>query len=118
MQKDAIHYGGWEHRDVHNIGGMIYVCSLLPSFLESLSNALRPLAKPHGARTDRARGDPETSLCSHPRVLRWIATLWRHVDRRQPRDMASSREHGADALDQRYRRHDFLGMSVVGLVLR
>jgi len=25
MQKDAIHYGGWEHRDVHNIGGMIYV---------------------------------------------------------------------------------------------
>ncbi|GAA5925833.1 uncharacterized protein JCM15063_005135 [Sporobolomyces koalae] len=24
MQKDAIHYGGWEHRDVHNIGGMIY----------------------------------------------------------------------------------------------
>jgi hypothetical protein len=25
MQKDAVHYGGWEHRDVHNIGGMIYV---------------------------------------------------------------------------------------------
>lgn len=25
MQKDALHYGGWEHRDVHNIGGMIYV---------------------------------------------------------------------------------------------
>ncbi|KAI5480797.1 glycoside hydrolase family 31 protein [Pseudohyphozyma bogoriensis] len=24
MQKDTIHYGGWEHRDVHNIGGMIY----------------------------------------------------------------------------------------------
>ncbi|KAK4704738.1 hypothetical protein P7C70_g1477, partial [Phenoliferia sp. Uapishka_3] len=24
MQKDAVHYGGWEHRDVHNIGGMIY----------------------------------------------------------------------------------------------
>jgi hypothetical protein len=27
MQKDAVHYGGWEHRDVHNIGGMIYVRS-------------------------------------------------------------------------------------------
>ena len=25
MQKDAVHYGGWEHRDVHNIGGMIFV---------------------------------------------------------------------------------------------
>ncbi|BGP24904.1 alpha 1,3-glucosidase, glycoside hydrolase family 31 protein [Rhodotorula toruloides] len=24
MQKDAIHHGGWEHRDVHNIVGMIY----------------------------------------------------------------------------------------------
>ncbi|GAA5875927.1 hypothetical protein JCM8547_008350 [Rhodosporidiobolus lusitaniae] len=24
MQKDAVQHGGWEHRDVHNIGGMIY----------------------------------------------------------------------------------------------
>ncbi|BGP48447.1 glucosidase II [Rhodotorula kratochvilovae] len=24
MQKDAVHHGGWEHRDVHNINGMIY----------------------------------------------------------------------------------------------
>ncbi|SCV72067.1 BQ2448_4761 [Microbotryum intermedium] len=24
MHKDAIHYGGWEHRDVHNINGMLY----------------------------------------------------------------------------------------------
>lgn len=36
MQKDAVHYGGWEHRDVHNIGGMIYV-----SFTSSLSSSLR-----------------------------------------------------------------------------
>jgi hypothetical protein len=28
MQKDTIHYGGWEHRDVHNIGGMMCVLSL------------------------------------------------------------------------------------------
>lgn len=25
MQKDSIHYGGWEHRDVHNINGMLFV---------------------------------------------------------------------------------------------
>ncbi|CCO30244.1 alpha 1,3-glucosidase [Rhizoctonia solani AG-1 IB] len=25
MQKDNVHYGGWEHRDVHNINGMLYV---------------------------------------------------------------------------------------------
>ncbi|GAA5833625.1 hypothetical protein JCM9279_001580 [Rhodotorula babjevae] len=24
MQKDAVHHGGWEHRDVHNINGMIF----------------------------------------------------------------------------------------------
>jgi alpha 1,3-glucosidase len=25
MPKDNIHYGGWEHRDVHNINGMLFV---------------------------------------------------------------------------------------------
>ncbi|KAF5366038.1 hypothetical protein D9758_006742 [Tetrapyrgos nigripes] len=24
MHRDAIHYGGWEHRDVHNINGMLF----------------------------------------------------------------------------------------------
>jgi hypothetical protein len=28
MQKDAIHYDGWEHRDVHNINGMLFVCGI------------------------------------------------------------------------------------------
>jgi hypothetical protein len=28
MPKDNIHYGGWEHRDVHNINGMLYVSTL------------------------------------------------------------------------------------------
>ena len=25
MPKDNVHYGGWEHRDIHNINGMLYV---------------------------------------------------------------------------------------------
>ena len=25
MVKDNIHYGGWEHRDVHNANGMLFV---------------------------------------------------------------------------------------------
>lgn len=25
MPKDSIHHGGWEHRDVHNINGMLLV---------------------------------------------------------------------------------------------
>lgn len=52
MQKDTIHYGGWEHRDVHNIGGMIYV-----STERSSSGIQRMLissasAKPHSSGTD------------------------------------------------------------------
>ena len=26
MPKDNVHHGGWEHRDVHNINGMLFVC--------------------------------------------------------------------------------------------
>jgi hypothetical protein len=25
MPKDSIHYNDWEHRDVHNINGMLFV---------------------------------------------------------------------------------------------
>jgi alpha 1,3-glucosidase len=25
MPKDNVHYDGWEHRDVHNINGMLFV---------------------------------------------------------------------------------------------
>ena len=26
MHKDATHFGGWEHRDIHNLYGMLQVC--------------------------------------------------------------------------------------------
>jgi hypothetical protein len=29
MPKDSIHYNGWEHRDVHNINGVLFVSDLL-----------------------------------------------------------------------------------------
>lgn len=32
MPKDSIHYGGWEHRDVHNINGMLFVCLFCPFY--------------------------------------------------------------------------------------
>jgi len=32
MHKDCLHYGGWEHRDVHNIYGLLHVCCLLKLF--------------------------------------------------------------------------------------
>lgn len=28
MHKDVVHYGGWEHRDVHNLYGFYVVCNL------------------------------------------------------------------------------------------
>lgn len=33
--KDNIHFGGWEHRDVHNINGVLFV-SFLTSTLQSV----------------------------------------------------------------------------------
>ena len=29
MLKDNIHYGGWEHRDVHNMYGFMQVCTYI-----------------------------------------------------------------------------------------
>ena len=29
LPKDSLHFGGWEHRDVHNLYGMLYVSSIL-----------------------------------------------------------------------------------------
>ena len=32
MQRDNIHYGGWEHRDIHNINGMLFVSPPIAGF--------------------------------------------------------------------------------------
>jgi len=32
MHKDCVHYGGWEHRDMHNLYGMYVVSASLISF--------------------------------------------------------------------------------------
>ncbi|KAM0791314.1 hypothetical protein ACM66B_005786 [Microbotryomycetes sp. NB124-2] len=42
MQKDAIHYGGWEHRDVHNINGMIYHNLTAQGLVEREEHRKRP----------------------------------------------------------------------------
>lgn len=39
MEKDSIHYGGWEHRDVHNINGML--------FANTTSQAVKERTTPH-----------------------------------------------------------------------
>jgi alpha 1,3-glucosidase len=42
MPKDNIHYGGWEHRDIHNINGMLYVCLLVLRFALLLTLTYNP----------------------------------------------------------------------------
>jgi len=37
MHKDCIHYGGWEHRDVHNVYGMYVVSSSCHSLISTFS---------------------------------------------------------------------------------
>lgn len=41
MQKDAIHYNGWEHRDVHNINGMLFVRWIISHHLPYLILSLQ-----------------------------------------------------------------------------
>ena len=51
MQKDAVHHGGWEHRDVHNINGMIFVrplfrsLALLPHARDEADSVSDPLSQ-------------------------------------------------------------------------
>jgi hypothetical protein len=45
MPKDNIHHGGWEHRDIHNINGMLFVCPIPVSLGLHLDNLGVPQSK-------------------------------------------------------------------------
>ncbi|XP_066584343.1 neutral alpha-glucosidase AB isoform X2 [Prorops nasuta] len=42
MPKDVIHYGNWEHRDVHNINGLMYHSSTYNALFKRSGGSLRP----------------------------------------------------------------------------
>ncbi|OXA60099.1 neutral alpha-glucosidase AB isoform X3 [Folsomia candida] len=42
MPKDMMHYGGWEHRQVHNMYGLMQVMSTFEGQLQRSENQLRP----------------------------------------------------------------------------
>ncbi|KAG8873007.1 hypothetical protein FRB97_007127 [Tulasnella sp. 331] len=42
MQKDNVHHGGWEHRDVHNINGMLYQNQTARALVARETPAKRP----------------------------------------------------------------------------
>lgn len=42
MHKDAVHYGNWEHRDVHNLYGMFLHMSTCEGHLQRSDGKERP----------------------------------------------------------------------------
>ena len=40
MPRENIHYGGWEHRDVHNINGMLFVSACISHDLDVVAHGL------------------------------------------------------------------------------
>ena len=62
MPRDNIHYGGWEHRDVHNINGMLFVSVPIHSQLCHLTIVFQ---SNQTAQAVRERTDPP----SRPFVL-------------------------------------------------
>ncbi|XP_032679832.1 neutral alpha-glucosidase AB isoform X2 [Odontomachus brunneus] len=40
--KDLVHYGGWEHRDVHNINGHVYIRATYEALFRRSGGSLRP----------------------------------------------------------------------------
>lgn len=55
MHKDCLHYGGWEHRDIHNIYGLLYTMSTYEGLLQRSDGKLRPfiLSRSHYAGSQR-----------------------------------------------------------------
>ncbi|XP_012277240.1 neutral alpha-glucosidase AB [Orussus abietinus] len=55
MLKDLVHYGGWEHRDVHNIYGLAYTMSTYDALFRRSGGSLRPfvLTRAHFAGSQR-----------------------------------------------------------------
>ncbi|XP_063995699.1 neutral alpha-glucosidase AB isoform X2 [Diachasmimorpha longicaudata] len=56
MPKDLIHYGGWEHRDVHNLNGMMYTQVTYDALYKRSGGTLRPfvLTRAHFAGSQRS----------------------------------------------------------------
>ncbi|KAJ8667800.1 hypothetical protein QAD02_009463 [Eretmocerus hayati] len=42
MPKDLVHYGGWEHRDVHNIYGHMYIRATYEALIKRSNHQVRP----------------------------------------------------------------------------
>lgn len=55
MLKDNVHYGGWEHRDVHNLYGHMHIMATYDGLMRRAQGTLRPfiLTRSHFAGSQR-----------------------------------------------------------------
>ncbi|XP_069692372.1 neutral alpha-glucosidase AB [Periplaneta americana] len=55
MHKDCVHHGGWEHRDIHNIYGLLHTMATYEGLLQRSGGKLRPfiLTRSHYAGSQR-----------------------------------------------------------------
>lgn len=115
MQKDAVHYGGWEHRDVHNINGMPLV-GVLVLALNDLFSSLA--GQRDGGGPHRARRQASAPLRAHPFLLRRYAALRSYVDGRQPRHLGAYGRRYQDVSRKQHCRNGIRRLYVLSTSVR
>jgi hypothetical protein len=79
--KDNVHFGGWEHRDIHNINGVLFV-RLVRVSEESAETLMHlHLAQCYSSSIGSSSGPTTSTLCAVSLVLRWLAKIRGYLDR-------------------------------------
>lgn len=80
MPKDAVHYGGWEHRELHNLYGFYQVSwKTRPECGQggkSVNECFFSAAHGHDGGSDHALRRRGQTVCAFPLLLCWIAEIW------------------------------------------
>lgn len=75
MPRDNVHYGGWEHRDVHNINGATFVSHLSVDACNLFAKRSGLVAKSHVPCVARARKSQETTFRPVAKLFPRVATV-------------------------------------------
>lgn len=77
MQRDNIHYGGWEHRDVHNINGMLFVSRHIVVVIIALRYNI---VESNITSRNVPHRPTSSAVCVDSLILRWLTTIRSNVD--------------------------------------
>lgn len=76
VPKDAVHYGGWEHRELHNLYGFYQVSCWLDVAREGKElTSVCCAAHGHDGGADHALGRRGQTVRALPLLLCWIAEI-------------------------------------------